>query len=238
MVKHGLWKPKQKRVKKRRRRERRSIFGVMTQLDGSPHHWFGEEYPECTLLVFIDDATSKLAWLELVKGESVEDVMKATMSYMKKHGIPLSLYVDYGSVFSVNVNNKERVRLTQYERAMKELGVEIIHARSPQAKGRVERSNRTHQDRLVKDVRLAKITTKEDANEYLQSYMEKHNAKFAVEPAEKGNAHRPINANLDEIFVIRTTRVLQNDYTIIYKNEFSKSPIKKAFGINLKTRLP
>ncbi len=110
-------------------------------MDGSPHDWFEKRGPRCTLLVFIDDATSQILWLEFVKSESIEDVMVATKNYFHKYGTPISFYVDYGSVFSVNLNNKDRVKKTQFERAMKELDVEVIHARTPQAKGRVERAS-------------------------------------------------------------------------------------------------
>ncbi len=218
MIRSGIWTLKQQRYIRRRRRERRKVFGVMIQLDGSPHLWFGPAHPKCTLLVFIDDATSKLVWLEFVKTESLDCVMTATKKYMENYGIPVSFYVDYGSVFSVNVNNPERDKITQFERAMKELGVEMIHARSPQAKGRVERSNRTHQDRLVKLLSLAKITTMEEANRYLPTYIAKHNKKFAVNAHADGDAHKSIEGfKLDEIFSEVTTRKLQNDYTILYK---------------------
>jgi hypothetical protein len=218
MIRSGIWALKRQIQMRRRRRERRTVFGVMIQLDGSPHNWFGPDHPKCTLLVFIDDATSKLVWLEFVKSESLEGVMRATKSYMESYGIPVSFYVDYGSVFSVNVNNKERTKITQFERAMKELGVEMIHARSPQAKGRVERSNRTHQDRLVKLLRMAKITTMEEANKFLPGYIIKHNSKFAVEAHEQGDAHKPTEGyKLDEILSELTTRKLQNDYTVLYK---------------------
>ena len=218
MIRAGIWTIKQQQYVRRRRRERRNTFGVMIQLDGSPHHWFGPNHPRCTLLVFIDDATSKIVWLEFVKSESLDAVMGATRKYMEKYGIPMSLYVDYGSVFSVNVNNPERTKKTQFERAMKELGVEMIHARSPQAKGRVERSHQTHQDRLVKLLSIAKITTMEEANQFLPSYIEKHNSKFAEKAHTEGDAHTSIEGhNFDEIFSELTTRVLQNDYTILYK---------------------
>ena len=111
------------------------------------------------MLVFIDDATSELLWLEFVPSESMQAVMAAERHYLEVHGAPQSFYVDYGSVFSVNTNNPDRDKITQFERANKELGITIIHARSPQAKGRVERANRTLQDRLIKEMRLRNIST-------------------------------------------------------------------------------
>ena len=127
------------------------FFGVMTQLDGSPHAWFEERGPCCTLLVFIDDATSKIVQLEFVKSESTKEVMQAVKKYILAHGLPREFYVDYGSVFSVNINNPDREKLTQWERCCKELGINVIHARSPQAKGRVERANRTRKIAWLKN---------------------------------------------------------------------------------------
>lgn len=191
----------------------------MIQLDGSPHDWFEGRGEKCTLLVFIDDATSEIVWLEFAKSESLEAVMKASSNYFKKYGLPGSFYTDYGSVFSVNTNNPERDKITQFERAMKELDIEVIHARSPQAKGRVERSNKTHQDRLVKEMRIKNISTIEEANCFLQTYyLAKHNILFAKEPADLTNAHRPIeNVNLNNILCIKEKRKLMNDFTITYQ---------------------
>lgn len=219
MIKHGVWIAKGRKIKHRVRRPRKPCFGMMIQLDGSPHDWFEGQAPKCTLLVFIDDATSKIVWLEFVKSESVEDVMRATMHYFKAYGLPASFYTDYGSVFSVNNNNPEKDKITQFERAMKELAVEVSHARSPQAKGRVERSNETHQDRLCKELRLRGIYTIEDANQFLQEYyMEQHNLKFAKEPADSTNVHRSIEGiNLTNILCIKEQRKLNNDFTIQYK---------------------
>lgn len=220
LIKEGLWKAGKKRITYRKRRERKPCFGIMIQLDGSPHDWFEGRGPKCTLLVFIDDATSQLVWLEFAPSESFDAVMNATLKYFKKHGRPCSFYVDYGSVFSVNTNNPDREKITQFERAMGELGVEVIHARSPQAKGRVERVNQTLQDRLTKDMRLAGISTIEAANAFVQSgYMDRHNKKFAEEAAQPGNAHRPIvGLDLHNIFCIKEERVLQQDFTLSYKN--------------------
>lgn len=220
MIENGLWAVNSRRISHRIRRVRKSAFGIMIQLDGSPHDWFEGRAPKCTLLVFIDDATSKIVWLEFSKGESVYGVMKATKNYFQHYGIPASFYVDYGSVFSVNKANPNRDKITQFERAMKELEVEMIHANSPQAKGRVERSNKTHQDRLIKEMRLHNISSIENANIFLQDYyMEKHNLKFAKEPADSTNVHRSSkDINLDNILCIKSKRQLNNDFTIVYQN--------------------
>jgi len=206
MIEGGVWQAKQKRFKHRKRRPRRPMIGLMIQLDGSPHDWFEGRGPKCTLLVFIDDATSQLLWLEFVPSESAEAVVNATKNYIKVHGRPYSMYVDYGSVFSVNTNNAERDKKTQWERMMQELDIKVIHASSPQAKGRVERSNGTLQDRLLKELRLASVSIMDEANKFIResNYIALHNARFAVLPAQPGNAHRPIATyDLEAIFCFK-----------------------------------
>jgi hypothetical protein len=219
MIRSGLWIVKQNRPKHRKWRQRRPCFGMMIQLDGSPHDWFEGRGEKCTLLVFIDDATSKVVWLELVKSESTAGVIQAVRHYMQKCGRPASFYVDYGSVFSVNTNNPDREKITQFGRMLKELDVNLIFASSPQAKGRVERSNQTHQDRLVKDLRLAGISTIQEANKYIHdSYLKKHNSKFSVAPIESTNVHRSLDGyDLDNIFCLKNKRIMNNDFTITYQ---------------------
>lgn len=219
MIKHGLWVVNGRKIKHRIRRPRKPCFGIMIQLDGSPHDWFEGRGPKCTLLVFIDDATSKIVWLEFAESESLEAVMKATWNYFKTYGIPRSFYTDYGSVFRISTNNPDHDKITQFERVLKELDIEIIHARSPQAKGRVERSNETHQDRLIKEMRLKGISTIEAANQFLKDYyIEKHNIKFAKEPTDPTNVHRSIEGiNLNNILCIKEERKLQNDFTILFQ---------------------
>ncbi len=218
MIVHGLWSVKKVRVEKRKRRERRRMFGSLVQLDGSPHKWLGNDGTQQTLLVFIDDATSKILHLDLVESESLESVMQATRSYIEIHGRPRDFYVDFGSVFKVNVNNQNNEKVTQWERAMKELSIGVSHAHSPQAKGRVERSNRTHQDRLVKELRLRDITAAEKVREFFPEYIARHNKLFAVIPLEETNAHRSLDEyDLESIFCIHESRKIQNDYTVLYK---------------------
>ena len=219
MINARHWHGRQRKPKHLKWRERKEYYGVMIQLDGSPHDWFEGRAPKCTLLVFIDDATSQILWLEFVPSESLESVMKAVRHYMELCGRPLSFYVDFGSVFSVNTNNPERDKITQFERACKELGVSVIHAHSPQAKGRVERSNKTHQDRLIKELRLAGISSMKEANKFAQNvYLPKHNKQFAVPAAKNGNVHRSIDQfELDNIFCIKESRLVQNDFTVQYK---------------------
>lgn len=218
MIVHGCWSAKKVRVEKRKRRERRRMFGSLVQLDGSPHKWFGDDGRKHTLLVFIDDATSKILHLDLVESESLESVMQATRRCLEIYGRPGGYYVDFGSVFKVNVNNPDNEKVTQWERAMNELSIRVSHAGSPQAKGRVERSNRTHQDRLIKELRLRGITTVEKVKEFLPEYIEKHNRLFSVIPLEGTNAHRSLDGyDLDSIFCIHESRKIQNDYTVLYK---------------------
>ena len=221
MIQAEIWHKKIKRTKHRKRRERAAAIGIMVQLDGSPHDWFEGRAGRCTLLVFIDDATSVILWMELCEGESTESLFRAARNYFLLHGLPESFYVDYGSVYSVNVNNPERDKLTQFERAMKELGVVMIHASSPQAKGRVERSHKTHQDRLIKELRLANISDVDTANKFIQEvYIPRHNQKFAVRAQSSVNAHRPAkSAFLDRALCIRDKRKLQNDYVISYEKQ-------------------
>ena len=219
MKAHGLWSDKVRRSKHRQRRPRNKCLGIMVQLDGSPHDWFEGRGPWCTLIVFIDDATSRILWLEFATSESYESVMLATCHYIDKNGIPASFYVDYGGVFSVNNNNAEREKKTQFERACKEVRVRVIHASSPQAKGRVERSNQTLQDRLVKEMRLRGISTIEAANKFAQNeFLDMHNKKFAVQAEESLDAHRSAAEYvLRNIFCLKENRIVQNDFTITYK---------------------
>lgn len=218
MIKAGIWRGKKRKIKHRELRERKAIFGLMIQLDGSDHDWFEGRVPKCTLLVFIDDARSEVVWAKFVREESLEDILRATYEYFSVHGLPASMYVDKAGVFRVNNNNEDDTRITQYHRALSELGIQLIHAHSAQAKGRVERVNETLQDRLIKEMRLAGISSMEAGNVFLQNvYLPKHNAKFAVAAAKLGNAHRPIKGyDLDNILCKKEKRVVTNDFTISY----------------------
>jgi len=219
MIVEGVWQGKKRKIKYREQRDRKEYYGEMVQLDGSPHDWFEGRGPRCTLINFVDDATSSIPFMMLAPSESNDSVMTAFKKYVEFYGIPQSLYVDYGGVYSVNINNQERDKITQFDRACRELGTDIIRASSPQAKGRVERSHGTHQDRLVKELRLAGISTIEQANEFIFNvYLPKHNKKFSVPAQKKGDIHRPAShLNLDKIFCLKDTRKLQNDFTISYQ---------------------
>ena len=219
MIQWRLWKEKARKVTHREWRQRRENKGELVQIDGSLHSWLEERGPKCTLLVFIDDATGEILHLQLVSGESTRNLMDATYKCIQAHGIPAAYYTDKASVFRVNNNNPDKIRITQYERAVSELSIEIIHAHSPQAKGRVERANGILQDRLVKELRLAGISLIGSANRYLlEKYIPKHNAKFSVRRDVVKNVHRSVeNYDLDSILSIKEPRVIRNDFTIQYK---------------------
>lgn len=221
MVEAGLWVVGTKRVTHRQWRERRACYGELIQLDGSDHDWFEGRGTKCTLLAFIDDATSTVMRLLFVKSEATLPIMEATWQYLEKHGKPVELYVDRGKVFKVNNHNENNDKVTQYARALGELSIKLTFARSPEAKGRIERLFGTLQNRLVKELRLAGIRTIEEANAFLPNYVEKFNKKFAVEAKDPQNLHQPIGqANLTLIFCLKEERVLQNDFTIRHHNNW------------------
>jgi transposase len=192
----------------RRKRQRRSCYGELLQFDGSYHDWFEGRGAECCLLNCVDDSTGRVH-LKFVLSENTEDVMLTMWEYVNKHGIPRSIYTDRGSVYYAEG------KLTDFGRALKELNVEVIFAKSPQAKGRVERFNRTLQDRLIKALRREGISNIADANKYLNEiFTDEFNDKFSVNP-ELPDVHRKTNGyQLEKIFCYKTTRQVRNDYTI------------------------
>lgn len=229
MIDDGLWKVKRRKIDRHVWRERKEYFGQLVQLDGSDHDWFEGRSGKCSLLAFIDDATSQILWLEFAKSESTESLMKSTRSYLEKYGRPASLYSDRGSVYKVNLNNEDKDKLTQYGRALKELDIGLIHARSPQAKGRVERLFGTLQNRLVKELRLKGISDMETANEYLRNeYIEKHNQKFSVAPAKEGDVHQNIQGyEFNDIFCLKEERKINNDFTVQYEKRWLQLEAKQ-----------
>lgn len=220
MIELNLWKPRRARKARiHQLRARRSCLGELVQIDGSPHDWFEGRAPRCTLLVFIDDATSRLMHLQFAQTETTFAYFDAMRDYLCLHGKPQSLYSDKFSVF--RPTRKEILAgeaITQFARAMRELDIEIICANTPQAKGRVERVNQTLQDRLVKEMRLRGINSIEEANRYLPRFIESFNEKFAVVAASNSNAHRPLlgREDLKQILVIKEGRVLSKNLTLSY----------------------
>jgi hypothetical protein len=201
----------------RRKRQRRAAVGELVQFDGSTHDWFEGRGPVCCLLHAIDDAIGR-AHLLFAPSENSADVMRAFWAYLKSYGIPRCVYIDRSGVFYT-----KRGKLTDAARALRDLGIEIIFANSPQAKGRVERGNRTHQDRLIKALRRANISTIADANRFLErSYIDRHNQQFALKADDLPDIHRPLPEGVDlrNVFCFQTTRSVYNDYTITLEAQF------------------
>jgi transposase len=222
MITEGLWKPKKaKKLVVHQMRERRACLGELVQLDGSPHKWFEERGPACTLLVFVDDATSRLMELYFTSGETTFSYYAATQRYLVRYGKPVALYSDKNSIFKVNIKNAlTGSGMTQFGRVMKELDIEIICANTPQAKGRVERAIQNLQDRLVKEMRLRDISSIEAANEYVAEFMADYNTRFAAQARSSHNAHRALlpNEDLGRVFTLQEQRILSKNLTLQYKN--------------------
>lgn len=196
MMEAGIWLDKvTRRPKLHQLREPCERKGELVQIDGSHHRWFEDRGAKCALLVFIDDATSEIGHLQFAASEDAMAYMSATKAYISKHGKPVAFYSDKHSIFRNPKANLERGEgETQFGRVLRNLNIEIICADSSEAKGRVERANRTLQDRLVKELRLAGISTIEAANEFVETYVARHNANFARDPFSPIDAHRPVDA--------------------------------------------
>jgi len=228
MIEGQVWKPKKKRAlvihQTRRRRERE---GELVQMDGSPHKWFEERGPYCTLLVMIDDATGKLKHLRFVPAETTAAYFEAVGDYLTLYGKPMAFYVDKHGVFRVNTQKEgacsvtDSTGLTQFGRAMTELSIGLIFAGSPQAKGRVEKANETLQDRLVKEMRLRAISTIEEGNAYLPQFQTEFNYRFAIDPLNPVDAHRPLlsSEHPEKILLVKETRRLSKNLEFCYGNK-------------------
>jgi len=237
MIQTDLWRSWGQRLKHRSWRERRECVGMLVQLDGSDHDWFEGRGPRCVLVIYIDDATSRILYGEFVGVEDTMTLLHTTRGYLKQRGRPIAFYVDHDSIYVNNAPGDEQP-MTQFARCMAELGVDIITANSPQAKGRVERGFQTHQDRLVKELRLRGISTAEAANRYLQGdYIPKHNARYAVAPRSTLDAHRPLIAGVDllDVLSVKLTRVVRNDYTIQYFKRWIQ--LAKGAGVRPKAEV-
>jgi hypothetical protein len=220
MIKAGLWKDRDaRRPRPYQPRYRRDCRGELIQIDGSKHWWFEDRGPQCTLLVYIDDATSELMHLKMVESESTFAYMEATREYIERHGKPVAFYSDQHSVFRNSRASAARGDgMTHFGRALDALNIEIICANSPQAKGRVERANGTLQDRLVKAMRLEGISSIDEANGFLASYMARHNDRFARPAFDSRDLHRPLAAHDDlrAIMVWREQRTVTAALTLHY----------------------
>ena len=226
LIKEGLWQAKKLKAQKERTwRPRKDHLGQMTQMDGSHHDWLEGRGPKLALMGYIDDATGKF-FGEFFGYEGTLPAMESLKNYMKRYGIPRSIYLDKHSTYKNNQTQqrykdwpfRDKEELTQFGRACKQLGIHLIHAHSPQAKGRVERVFETLQDRLVKELRLAKAKTRGQANKVLWRYLDSFNQKFEVTAKRKGDLHRPLDKsiNLEDILSVQTTHVLRNDRTVIH----------------------
>lgn len=223
MIEDGLWLSRKQRRRFHQPRLRRECYGELVQIDGSEHRWFEGRGAPCTLLVFIDDATSTLMELRFVRSESAFSYFEALETYLTSHGRPVAFYSDKHSVFRVNKTEaKGGQGMTQFGRALAELNIEILCANSSQAKGRVERANRTLQDRLVKALRLANINTIEAANAFLPKFMERYNVQFSKAPARSDNLHRALNVEpdrLQEILCWKEKRYVTAQLAVSYERK-------------------
>lgn len=226
LLEAGLWQKSRKGRQHRQWRERKWHCGEMVQMDGSHHDWFEGRRPKCVLMGYIDDATGRI-YCRFYEYEGTIPAMDSFKRYIRKYGIPMSLYLDKHTTYKSTaepsiedeINGTEP--LSEFGRAIKELGVELIHAHSPQAKGRIERLFETLQDRLVKELTLRGISTIEEANKYLETYTAFHNERFAFKPKEQKDLHRRVSKglNLDKVLCIKTERVLRNDFTVAHNRK-------------------
>jgi transposase len=227
MIESRLWIPRKDRLKAHYRswRDRKEYFGEMQQYDGSFHDWFEGRLPKCTLLASIDDATGQVTHARFAADEGVLNTFAFWREYLGLHGKPLNIYLDRYSTYKINTRDlkDDPDNVTQFERAMKkDLNITIIHARSPEAKGRIERLFKTLQNRLGKELRLAKVNSIVEANQFLQKqFLPYFNRKFPVLAKKPGNLHRPVTKeelwSLGSVFSIQTPRKVNNDFTVSLK---------------------
>jgi Helix-turn-helix domain len=221
LLAEGLWQRQRQRDQHRSRRPRRSCFGELVQMDTSIHDWTEGRGEDMVLMHMIDDATSRLL-ARFYDADTVLNHMDLLRRWLQAFGRPLALYTDRHSIFEVQDKGQALSEAeTQFGRALRELSIELIRARSPQAKGRVERSFGTAQDRVVKEMRLAKVKTIEQANALLDGgLLAKHNRLFAVPPRESGDAHRAVGTafNVAAILSVQEQRTVANDYTVRFEN--------------------
>lgn len=217
---------RRRRQRHRQWRERKPCFGAMVQLDGSHHDWFEGRRAKCVLMVMVDDATNRV-WAQFFEEETTHASYDTLEGWARKYGLPQSLYVDRDSIYrceglgSIAEQIAGKEPQTQFGRAMEQLGVELILANSPQAKGRVERMNGALQDRLVKALRLEGINDMATANTYLsQTYLPAHNRKFQVAAASPADAHQAVPRGLNEILSWEEERVVQRDWTVAHGGQW------------------
>ena len=228
MAKEGLWQPKvRKQITHHAWRQRRDSYGELEQFDGSYEYWFESRAPKSCLLASIDDATGRITRAEFAAHEGVVPVFVFWRGYLTAHGKPRAIYLDQFSTYKMNpgVAHDNHDLKTQFQRAMQTLGIELITAYSPEAKGRIERLFGTLQDRLIKELRLRNISALPEANRYLkQEFIPKFNQQFAVESKSEANLHRPLSAaeqkQLPAIFSRQEQRSVHNDFTLSFHNQW------------------
>lgn len=227
-IEEELWKPRRKKSGSKHRswRQRRSSYGEMEQFDGSYEYWFEDRGEKCCLLAAIDDANGQVVKATFGPHEGVIPVFTFWKEYLEVHGKPHAIYLDKFSTYKMNsaVAKENHDLLTQFQRAAEDLHIELISANSPQAKGRVERLFGTFQDRLVKELRLAGISTPEAGNVFLKTYLPKFNNQFGVEAVNASDLHHTLNKKeqeqLPSIFSHQETRTIQNDFTLSYNKQW------------------
>ncbi|UJR80510.1 ISNCY family transposase [Sandaracinus amylolyticus] len=220
MIDAGLFVPRRRRDRRvHQPRHRRACRGELVQIDGCDHEWFEDRAPRCALLVFVDDATGELMELRFCAGESTFDYFASARRYLERHGRPVAFYSDKASEFRVNRRDHGGDGLTQFGRAMSELNIDVICAHSAPAKGRVERAHLTLQDRLVKELRLARAGSIDEGNALLPAFMADYNARFGRAPANATDAHRPLLAGqrLDDVFQRREERKVTHNLAVNYQ---------------------
>jgi len=226
LLQAGIPYKKRKKRPHRQWRERKHSFGEMIQMDGSHHDWFEGRGPECVLMGYIDDATGR-PFGRFYPYEGTLPAMDSFKRYIEKFGVPVSIYLDKHPTYKSTkkqtieeeLNNAEP--LSQFSRAAKELGIDVIYADSPQAKGRIERLFNTFQNRLIKEMRLKGTKSTEEGNRFLAHYLPAYARRFAVVPANDTDLHRPVrkDVDLDAVFCVKTIRVLRNDFTVVYNGK-------------------
>jgi transposase len=237
MLEEGLWSRRRRRKKHRQRRERKPHFGELVQLDGSFEDWLEERGPRGCLMNMVDDATSTVE-ARMGKEETIWAAVGVLRAWIKNYGVPRALYTDWKNVYQRKATPREQLRgevpVTQLGRMCRKLGIRIIAASSPQAKGRVERNHGTHQDRLIKKMRRQQITSYDAANQSLeQEYLPQHNRRFARPPAQPEDYHgrQPSARELREIFRLETERTISNDWVIRQEGRFLQlHPGSRRYG--------
>ena len=245
MIKEGLWKPRKKKTSNYHAwRQRKACYGEMQQFDGSYEHWFEDRGPYCCLLASIDDATGIPVKAKFDYHEGVFPVFAFWKEYLEQYGKPKSIYLDKFSTYKMSQRTaiENHDTLTQFQRAMNQLGIEPITAHSPQAKGRIERLFHTFQDRLIKEMRLENISTIEQANQFLkEDFLPKYKAKYSVEPRIKADLHQPLTAKeknqLDSTFSRQSKRIVRNDFTISFNKQWYQLTKDQLATIRKKDRI-